>query len=385
MQVDIYKDQQNILYVCPSKYWGTRERMALKDIKIARDVGHNVFLYCLRDSSLHEHAKRENIHCFFHQGKNRIKFRHWYRLGELRSIIKKFDVNIVHCYNLNYLWPLSYFLRKEKYKSLVLTLNRDLKSFYLNFYFRPLVSRIDLVFLPMKEMLESVRGHLNIPPMKMEFIGLGLKVDRTVELEKSKEFWDIGLFVGGHEEDASNIMPVLRCLNSLVHGPFSERNFKLHLLSDKKWMEFVIFSEVDKFITENNLEDHVEFQRADSVEEYQKNLHLWIAVNPSEALEDYTMTALVNKVPVITPRNPSSMEMIRQLGRVGKTYKSGDARELKNCCVEVLSKSNQYCQNLTFVREQIERMFGGKTYKNQILSLYEKSLNKRLRLYPVKR
>ena len=65
---NIYKEQQNILYVCLGSTWGTRERMAIKDCKISKEIGHNVFLYCLRDSIIHMKAKSLGIDCLFHSG-----------------------------------------------------------------------------------------------------------------------------------------------------------------------------------------------------------------------------------------------------------------------------------------------------------------------------
>lgn len=379
--IDIYKDQQNILFVCPSEYWGTGERIAIRDMITAKEVGHNVFLYCLRDSSLHNKAKQLGIDCFFHTGKKNLKLRHWFQLSEVRKIIRNFDISIVHCYGLNFFWPISYFLRKKKKVSLILSLNSDIKKFYLDFYYRPLISRLDLVLLPLREMFESLHGHLDIPLMKMEFMGLGLQCSSQKMAPRRVDVWEFGTFVGGHVDDPEHVLPVLRTLSSLISHEETDRNFKLYLLSDKEWDKFVIYPELAKYIKEHAIEEFVSFEKVSDVESFQRKLHLWISLNNHEAIEDYTICALLNKVPVITPRNPFSMEILRQFGNVGRTYKASDSRELKNRCLEVTRDEDMMLQNLTHVSDQVERTFGVVSYKNQLLKLYERALNKRARLY----
>lgn len=381
MIVDIYRDQQNILFVCPSINWGTGERLAIRNILTAKEVGHNVFLYCLRDSSIHNQAKAYGIDCFFHTGKNNLKLRHWFQLSELRKIIRDFNISLVHCFDLNFFWPLSYFLRKKKTVSLVLSLNSDIHKYFLDFYYRPLIGRLDLILLPIREMFESIHSHMGVPLMKMEFMGLGLSLKSSKITPKRTDSWEMGAFIGGHVDDAEHVLPVLRTLSSLISHEDSDKNFKLYLISDKKWKQFVIYPELSKYILEHGLENFVSFEQIDEVELFQKKLHLWISLNKHEAIEDFTICALLNKVPVITPRNPFSMEVLRQFGNVGRTYKAGDSRELKNRCLEVAKEEDIILQNLTHASEQVERAFGVQSYKNQLLKLYERTLNKRARLY----
>lgn len=384
--LNIYKDQQNILYICPSDKWGSRERMVIRDCLISKEIGHNAFIYCLKDSLLDIKAKELKIDRIHHQGKVRTKFLRWYKLRSLTQYIHRLNISIVHCYSLNFLWPTSLYLRRKPSTVLVFTFNYKIKNAYKNFWFRPLVARLDIAFLPIKETFEEVRGHLDIPLRKVQFCGLGLSNKEKKDSERVlfsedevKDHWLVGACVGGHEKDYSHLTPLLRMVKAINARKVLGKKVKLIFLSEKKWNESLIFPELRSFVNTQDLASDVIFESPKNLLEYLVEMDLWVSLPVDEFIEDYPLIALFNNIPVLSSRTSAFQEILREYGEVGESYKIGDAREMRSKCEKILSHRPRYISNIEESADSLLHYFGASSYKNQMLNAYERALNKRKR------
>lgn len=388
------KQALNILLVCPSEEWSTIERTALRDAKVLKDEGHHVFLYCLQESYLDVRAKRLDIKLFYHSGKLSTSVLQWRKLQLIPKIMDQHEIHLVQCYDIHLLWPVSFFLRKHQLIPLVFSHNVEFQKIYKHWWYQPLIRRIDTTLLPSREMQESVVGSLGIPPHKIDYCGLGVAAERfngdgqantTAQsghfLENFKEDWKIGCYVGSHEQSLDFLLPLFHALRVLVEGRPEGRGVKLVLVSDKPWEQHLLGDELGHFLVDMGLDQNVLFESKIPVTKLQRWLDLWVGVRSFEAIDDYMVTALLAGLPVVVTRGTATMELLRRQPRLGSTYKRGDARELRRKIEVILGAYDSYRDAIAATSEELLNEFGLETYREQLLSVYEKSLLKRSRFY----
>lgn len=378
---NIYRDQQNILYVCLGDKWGTRERMALKDCLISKEVGHNVFLYCLRDSIIHIKAKEMGVDCLFHSGGISINFFKWYRLNDFVQYLTKFDIKLVHCYDLQFLWPASFYLKRRILVPLVFTFNHDIKKYYKKFWHKNLIRRIDQVFLPIKEMADGIHWHLEVPLRKFEYTGLGIKHYKDiVGEEKSSGSWFIGCAVGGHEKSVEFLRPMISAVHALNLKGVLKKRAKLIIYSEVSWENFLLKESLQNLIKEIGANHDVFLETVDSLSLACTQVDVWTGLDVREPIEDLLLVSILNKKPSVAPRNYATMELFRRCDHLGETYKSGDARELRDKIAEILLNYEVYVKSINKFHKGLMDEFGLDFYRNQLLKGYERILTKRERV-----
>ena len=378
---NIFRDQQNILYVCLGSKWGTRERMALKDCLIARETGHNVFLYCLRDSIINIKAKSQGIDCLYHVGSISLNFLKWHRLNAFVQYLTKFNISLVHCYDLSFLWPASFYLKRKTRISLVFTFNHEIKKFYKKFWHRNLIRRIDQVFLPIKEMADGVHGHLEVPIRKFEYTGLGVGKEISAKSsDKSTGAWFVGCSVGGHEKDINFLRPAINAISSLNNKGSLSKKVKLLIYSEVNWDKFLLQENVKSLISDIGANDHIFLEFTDDLTEACLKVDAWVGLDTKVPIEDLLVNSLLNNTPSLAPRTYATKELFRKRGRLGETYKSGDAREIREKLEKIFNSYADYLDRLEKGKGSLISDFGIEFYKNQLLMGYEKILTKRERL-----
>ncbi|OUR98614.1 hypothetical protein A9Q84_04145 [Halobacteriovorax marinus] len=378
---NIFRDQQNILYVCLGDSWGTRERMALKDCLIAKETGHNVFLYCLKDSIINLKAKERAIDCLYHSGGLSLNFLKWHRLNDFVQNLSKFDIRLVHCYDLSFLFPASFYLKRRIQIPLVFTFNHEIEKFYKRFWHKSLIRRIDQILLPIKEMADGVHGHLDVPIRKFEYTGLGVcEYLKKSSEHKSSGSWFIGCAVGGHEKKIDFLRPIISAVNSLNIKGTLNKKVKLLIYSEKKWEKFLLHKPTKDLIKSLNGNDHIFLEYTDSLVESCLKVDAWVGLDVREPIEDLLLNSILNDTPSIAPRTYATMELFRKRGSLGETYKSGDAREMREKIEKIFKNYKFYCQTITDQKSELIAEFGIEFYKKQLLKAYEKILTKRERL-----
>ncbi len=373
-----------------SHRWGTEERTILKDCLIAQNAGAKVYLYTYKDSVLDERAKTHQIDCLYHQGKFVTKVFKWHKLRKLRNLLTELQVNVVHCYDIKILWPLCLYMRAMPLVPLVFTLSNDLKMYYRNFWYRPLISRVDQVLLPMSEMVENVWGHMGIPPRKIDFIGLGLKsLKREAAAERppfrfTKKRWYIGTNLNGIETNTHFLDTVFHSFRVMIEKGLDDKNYTFALCNERNWSECVLTNELRRQVKDWGLEEHVAFVDQRDVARHQLDIDLWLGLTRREELEDYAVQALLAGKPICVPRTAFSMEVFRSFGVIGETYMSGDSREVREKCETILRNYDTYEKSLHKSFQALKETYGHEVYEDSLLKIYEKLLNRRRRLWRVR-
>jgi len=380
----------NFFYMGLSNRWGSEERTILKDCLQASRSGAKVYLYTYKDSLLGNRAKLHDIECFYHQGKFATKFYKWHRLRKLRQLISDLNINLVHCYDIKTLWPLCYYLRSLSLVPLVFTLGRDIKDHHRNFWFRPLIERIDQVLLSSSEQVENVWGHMGIPPRKTDFIGFGLPVmDKSRERDKppyrfSEDRFYIGTNLNGIETNTRFLDTVFHSFRVMIEKGLDGKNYTFALFNERAWNECVLTDQLRRQVKDWGLEEHVAFVGPSDIFSDQFDVDLWLGLVRRETLEDYAVSALLVAKPVVIPRTTCSMELFQKHGQVGETYLSGDSREIREKCELVLRNLSTYEKSLHQSFQGLAETYGAKRHEETLSKIYKKLLGRRRRLQRAK-
>jgi hypothetical protein len=369
-------------YFALSYRWETSERNVIRDARVAREQGAKVIVYCYRDSVVDSWCKNHHIITMHPQGKitNRIKLLK--TIKNLVSTFKKENVALIHCYDVDHLWPLAFFLRTDRVISLVFSLSHELKNFYRNIWFRPLVARIDHIFFISWEMVDNISGHLGVPMRKMDYIGTG---GNSVEKSDKKPFtkernaFYIGTNVSGTERDIKFIDVILSGFKILVESNLLDKKLYLVLASEKRWSHFIVANELRRKLTDMGLESNFIFVDSFEIFEVQLKVDLWVGQDRTEDIEDYCIEALLNRRPVLFPRTASSAEVIRQFGKIGETYKADDSREWRHKVIKVLENLDDYQKGFTKNLSKIKEFFGPDIYRERLGKSYQSLVGRRER------
>lgn len=371
-----------------TKRWGTEERLILKDCLLAQRNGAKVFLYTYKNTRLESKAVEVGVECLYHKGKFAFKIFEWHKLRKLSRLIDELNVNLVHCYDSRVLWPLCFYLRQKKLIPLVFTLTSELKSYYRDFWYRPLASRIDQVVLPFPDMVENVWGHLGLPPRRINFVGMGNKT-RVSETQRppfrfTEERWYIGTNLNGIETNTQFLETLFHAFRVMIERKLEGKNFTFALYNEKSWADTRLTDELRRQVKDWGLEEHVAFVGPCDIPEQQKWVDLWLGLRRREDLEDYAIQSLISGIPILVPRSTSSMELLRTFGQVGETYKIDDSREIREKADIILRNLATYKSNLHKAHEALERGHGSDHYEEEMVSSYKKLLGRRRRLQRIR-
>jgi len=374
-----------------SNRWGSEERTILKDCEVSQKAGANVHLYTYKDSVIDLRAKELGIKRIYHQGKFVTKFYKWHKLRRLKGLITELKINVVHCYDIKVLWPLCLYLRQFPEVPLLFSLGNDLKTYYRDFWYRPLVERVDQILLPMPEMVENVWGHIGVPPRKIESVGLGLAVPVKNPIEERPPFrftdkrWYLGTNLNGIETNTHFLDTIFHAFRVLIERGLEGKSYTFTLCNERNWSECVLTDELRRQVKDWGLEEHVAFVEESDVGLHQPYIDLWLGLVRREDLEDYAVQALLGGKPVLIPRTASSMELFRGFGVIGETYLKGDSREIREKVETILGNIGTYEKNLHKSHEFLLSSYGAKSYQNIMISTYKKVLKRRKRLLKAKR
>ncbi len=373
-----------------SKRWGSEERTILRDCLHASRSGAKVYLYTYKKSLLSVRAQALGIECYFHKGKFPTKFYKWHRLRKLSQLIIDLNINLVHCYDIKVIWPLCYYLRSLSLVPLVFTLGQDMKLYYRNFWFGPLIKRVDQVFLSSLAQVENVWGHLGIPPRKTDFIGFGISTVRKNEERVNppyrfteKRFY-IGTNLNGLETNTRFLDTVFHSFRVMIEKGLGEKNYTFVLCNERAWSDCVLTDELRRQVKDWGLEEHVAFVGPSDIITDQFHIDLWLGLVRRENLEDYAVQALLVGKPIVLPRTSCSMDLFQEYGQVGETYLSGDSRELREKCELILTNLAVYESSLHQSFQGLNEAYGQKRHEDSLTRIYKKLLKRRRRLQRAK-
>ncbi|MBT3585217.1 MAG: hypothetical protein HN509_09930 [Halobacteriovoraceae bacterium] len=378
-----------ILYICPTQSWGSRERWVIKNCKILKEKGVEIYLYCSKGSFLEEKAKEVGVSLIYHQGKIDTKFLRWHKLFNIPAEIKLKKINLVHCFDLRFLWPLCFFLRGNPLIPMVYSQLEETSKKYHQVWHKLLINRLDLVILPTWGLAGNIEGHLGVGFRKMKFLGMGIansteghlkNLPSRALLNGDSKDWCLGVHVPVRLKEEGNVYPLLYALESFNSGRSQrQKKAKLYLISEKDWNFSPLFEGLMKLVQELRLVDHVVFYHDHDVSQVQLGMDLWVGISPRDVLEDYALEAMMRGIPILVPRTMGHMELLRRLGPVGETYSIGDARELRTQLGKLFKGYKKYHRNILKSIDKVD-LNEGKDYPTELIESYHLMLRGRERL-----
>jgi len=375
-----FNNRTKAIYICPTDVWGSRERSVIRDALISKEKGLVSYVYCLKDSYLDQVAKENGLEVIHHYGKVQTRFIKWYKLFGLGKIVRADDVALVHCYHLNFLWPLSFFLKSTPQIPLFFTTHRSINKKYTEIYHKTLLSRVDQFFVSTQGLIANLIVHLDIPIRKINVLGFGrtpVEVSRTEvtkvkkDLSFDKEVWTVGTFLSSHHTTTENIVPLIYAILGF-NQKSPDKKARLVLICDRNWNQVLIYQELIRFIKDLGSEDDIYFYSGVGVSTFQKSIDVWVSAETSENLEDLAIGAVFQGTPVLVPRTSSAKELIQNWGDIGLTYKGGDARDLRDQLSLLVGKTRKYARQLSKITENIMEENLLEQYSDKLSKTYQK-------------
>jgi hypothetical protein len=382
------KYARNILYLIPSKDWTTKERLAFKDMQISKEYGYNVYIVTPPDSFLAKECTEAGIEILPIPNHFFNRFTNFHKYLSLKKYSNAFSIDIVHCYDFNILFSLSFQLRRFNLNSRVVTQDHAIDKPLQRFWYKPLISRIDFLILCNKILHADVIGNLGIPEKKIEYFGMGVrhlspkKPDEIeVNFQVYQDYFLTGIFISPEIDTLLEIEPVLLALKYINQAPPSGSEAKLVLVCPVAFTKLSIFPELKQKIEELEIEEQLLFVSTQDIEGIMTKLSLWVSASPKELVQDYTYAALFQDVPVVMVRNFSTVELLRDYEGVGETYKALDSRELREKWSKIMMAHSVYRDKVRLFKYFIEREHNFKKYRNELIGLYGKMAQRRLRVF----
>lgn len=384
----VNKYARNILYILPTRDWSTRERFAYRDIVLAQKQGYNIYLCTYEDSFLAKVVRSLDIEIIPYKEHFLNRLTEFHKHVSLRPIFKKVKIDIVHCYEFNLLFSVSIQLKTENLTALIITQDHVIDKPLQRFWYKPLISRIDSLIMINKNLQQDAQGNLDLPLKKIEYFGMGLKLEGpsdpnqiAINFNLYKDYFLAGTYVSPELSDIATLTPLLSALKVLNEKMPGGKKSKLVFISAVDFQTLSILPEVMRLIQEQELQEDVLFVTSQDIVGVITYLNLWVSNCVHELIEDFAISALMHEVPAILVRNFCSKDLLEEFHGVGETYKLYDARELRDKWEKIILGNAIFKEKARVYKYFIEREHSYKTYKNQFLSLYMRTVQRRARLF----
>lgn len=384
----INKYARNILYLLPTRDWSTKERFAFRDIILAKKHGYNIYLCTYEDSFLAKIARNLEIEIIPFKEHFLNRMTDFHKHFPLSQIYKLAKIDIVHCYDFNLLFSLSIQLKTENLTSLVITQDHVIDKPLQRFWYRPLISRIDSLIIANKNLKQDALGNLGLPLKKIEYFGMGLRLEAPINPEKLsinfelyKDYFLAGTYVSPEISDIATLTPLLSALKVLNEKLPGAKMSKLVFISAVEFQSISILPEIMRQVQEQELQEDVLFVTTQDIVSVITCLNVWISNCPNELIEDFALSALMQEVPAIFVRNFCSKDLLEEYVGVGETYKLSDARELRDKWEKIILGEMVFKEKTRLYKYFIEREHSYRSYKTQLLNLYTRTVQRRARLF----
>ena len=376
--------KKKILFVCPTNRWEARERSLVHDIKIALTRGSEVSFYGLKNSPLDKHLYNEKITKFYHPGLVQTHFFLWPKLKVLSTLLEDEDLALVHCYKLNILWPICFFLRGNKEVSVIHSQYFELKKNYRVLWHRLLIRRCDMIFVPFEHLVKNAWSRLGMPSRKIEVRPpLLTEVDNSREeaviFDKFEQFYSIGLYVSDSDKSLNKFSSYIKALEVSNEYFNWKKPIKLVFVTEGLWSEKTVYQGLKQRVLDAGVEEHVVFYSGGKPSNYIQHFDLWMSLLKGEGLDDFALMAISIGTPILVPRHPSTVEFFSVYGRVGETYKNNDVREIVRKWERLLSDPDAYQDQIEAASGKIRKEHSYINQENQYLRAYEKVVLRRER------
>lgn len=376
----------NILYILPSRDWNNRERCAFRDMELAKEQGYNIILCTYEDSFLAKTVKNLGVEILPFKEHFLNRMLNFHRHFSLRPIFRRMNIDIVHCYELNLLLSISFQLKTELLTGLIVTQDHLIDSALKRFWYRPFISRIDLLIITNKNLQQDTLGNFGLALKKIEYFGMGLKVEDPLDPEQIavnfdvyRDYFLVGTYISPEFSDLESFIPLLSSLKILNEKMPGGKKSKLVLFSVVHFQTIEILPEMMRMIEAQDLKDDILFVTTQDIVGITSYLDLWASNSAKELMEDFAISALMHEVPAIFVRNFCTKDLLTEFVGVGETYKLYDARELRDKWEKIILGNAVFKEKARLYKYFIEREHSFKSYKNQFSSIYVRTFQRRSR------
>jgi len=386
--MELAQSKKSILFVLPTEAYGTKERTLIKDMTISLEAGFRVVLATHLNSQLAEAAKSLGVECVPINDHFINRFTVYHKHYPLKSVIKKYKITIVHCYEMSLLISMVTQLRGFNLISLVITVDHPIDKPLQKFWYKPLISRIDFLILLNKHLKNDLMGNLALPSKKIEYFGMGVK-NRSPEIPEAieesfssyKEYFLTGTYVASDLETIEPLIPILLGLKVINYKREGELPIKLCLIAESDFKTMPILKSLKEFIEQNDLTQDIIFASTKDVDGVMTKLSLWVSNIAGELVEDYAISALIHELPVLLPRNFCSSAIFKEYEGIGESFKASDSRELREKWIKILMGYTLYKDKARLFKFFIEKEHDYKIYRQDLLDLYTKMTLRRSRIF----
>jgi hypothetical protein len=372
MRDKVRLEDLKILLICPSANYLSIHRKVIKDCQYFRDIGGNPTLYCLKDSEIDKEASKYALPRLLFSGLVNSRFIKLSYFLDIRKTLREGDWDIVHCYDLTFLWAASFWLFRKVNTALFVTTNQYFSGKSTNPLSRFLLKRVDFLLTFSRISIEQTRAYFDLPLKKMQMIGLGIEDYNTEKSANYKQV--IGCFLDT-EKDFDNLKALISALSAL-----NTQKLKLNIYTHKVIKDYYRYSEVQRYINQIGAIQLVEFKLNENTKECLAEVELFVNISISEPLCDYEIQALLGGTPTISPRSASRQEILLEFPEIIKTYYLQDSRELRLSISSYLDLGYDQKVHLYSYKEKLLEQQGLESYAQKIQNSYEWAVAKRKRL-----
>ncbi|MBC76242.1 MAG: hypothetical protein CME64_09520 [Halobacteriovoraceae bacterium] len=376
MKERVHVNDLTTLFICPSTEWRTLERKAIADCLYLRDSGGNPILFCVKGSYVDREAEKRDLPRIYYTGQKLDRLFDLRYIRDMRKILKENRFDIVHCYNLDFIWGLCFVLLSNPKVPLLLTFNHFLNYTQKSLWQRWLFRRVDLIITFSQTTKEIAQETLPVSLRKVKIAGGGIDVlPRPERVEKLVK--RLGAIVCG-PDDYERVKVVIYALQALLPSTVDlgiKVEFSLFMEDEQTDTKEVL----EKLVIGLGMSDVISFKPL--LTEYSpfKEVDVFISTSFQEPFNDYEIMALLSHVPVIFPRTASRQSILLQYKWVGESYYFEDARELKTKLLKLLINEQVYLNELQDSHQQIKDLHGIEAYAQRVSGFYERLYAKRLR------
>ena len=236
--------------------------------------------------------------------------------------------------------------------------------------------------------MQDALGNLGLPLKKIEYFGLGIKyedavnpLEIAVNFDLYKDYFLAGTYVSPGLNDHKRLVSILSALKVINEKLPAGKRSKLVLISPVDFQTMDWLPNLMRNIQEQDLQEEILFVTTQDIVGVISHLALWISNCQDELIEDFAISALVHEVPAILGRNFCTKDLLEEYEGVGETYKFFDARELRDKWEKILLGHAVYKEKTRLYKYFIEREHSHRSYKTQLMNLYSKSVQRRVRLF----
>lgn len=364
------------LFICPSRKWRTLERKALADCLYLRDCGGNPILFCIKNSKLDKEAEKFDLPRIYYTGQKLKRLFDIRYIRDMNKILKENRFDIVHCYNLDFIWGVCFLLLSNPKVPLLLTFNHFLDEPQKSLWQRWLFRRVDLVVTFSQTTKEIAQETLPVSLRKIKIAGGGIEAV-SKQLRDEKLVKKVGCIVSG-KEDFENVKVALYALQALL-PQVNDLGIKLEFLVYAGAGKKKGAKEVVELARELGVEEQVQMKIFEQPEPVFKELDIFLGLSFGEPFNDFEIMAVLSRVPVMFPRTASRQLVLFQHKWVGESYFFEDARELKVKLLKLLINEQVYLNELQDSHQEIKDLHGIEAYFQRVSGFYERLYAKRIR------